>query len=124
MLEWMTESDPSNPKPREGAIRDHLANERTVLAWQRTALALIGLGFLVDRFAFEGRGDTQAGTLLGLLMITGGGITAVVGGWRFVRTERAIDAGTVSSAVGAHLVMAAAVTLGAIVTGLYLLLSR
>jgi putative membrane protein len=30
-------------------IRDHLANERTYLAWVRTALALIGLGFVLAR---------------------------------------------------------------------------
>jgi putative membrane protein len=30
--------------------REHLANERTLLAWVRTALALMGLGFVVARF--------------------------------------------------------------------------
>jgi putative membrane protein len=29
--------------------RDHLANERTFLAWVRTALGLIGLGFVLAR---------------------------------------------------------------------------
>jgi putative membrane protein len=30
--------------------RDHQANERTFLAWLRTALALIGFGFAIARF--------------------------------------------------------------------------
>ena len=30
--------------------RDHAANERTYLAWVRTALALMGFGLLVERF--------------------------------------------------------------------------
>ena len=30
--------------------REHLANERTLLAWVRTAVALMGLGFVVARF--------------------------------------------------------------------------
>jgi putative membrane protein len=30
--------------------RDYLANERTLLAWVRTGIALIGLGFVVARF--------------------------------------------------------------------------
>ena len=30
--------------------REHLANERTLLAWIRTAIALMGLGFVVARF--------------------------------------------------------------------------
>jgi putative membrane protein len=29
---------------------DHLANERTLLAWARTSIAIIGLGFIVARF--------------------------------------------------------------------------
>lgn len=32
--------------------RDYLANERTLLAWVRTGVALIGLGFVVARFGF------------------------------------------------------------------------
>ena len=31
-------------------IRDHLANERTYLAWMRTAIALMGFGVLIARF--------------------------------------------------------------------------
>jgi putative membrane protein len=30
--------------------REHLANERTLLAWVRTAVAIMGLGFVVARF--------------------------------------------------------------------------
>jgi putative membrane protein len=109
---------------RSASIRDHLANERTLLAWQRTALALIGLGFVVDRFAFEGRGDAGTGDLLGLAMIIGGGITSIVGAWRFVQTEHQIDTQSYRSALLAHLVLAGAITVGAIVTSIYLLLAR
>jgi putative membrane protein len=31
-------------------VRDHLANERTYLAWVRTSITLIGLGFVVAKF--------------------------------------------------------------------------
>lgn len=37
------------PKDRSVRTREHLANERTFLAWIRTALGLIGLGFVVAR---------------------------------------------------------------------------
>jgi putative membrane protein len=31
-------------------VTDHLANERTFLAWVRTSLAIMGFGFIVERF--------------------------------------------------------------------------
>jgi putative membrane protein len=34
-----------------GAMRDAMANERTLLAWTRTSVAVIGLGFVVAKFA-------------------------------------------------------------------------
>ncbi len=104
-------------------MRDHLANERTMLAWQRTALALIGLGFVVDRFAFQGRGDAALGTVMGILLIAGGAITAVTGAWRYTQVEHQIDQGTFGSMVGAHVILAGAITVGAFVIGLYLLTS-
>jgi putative membrane protein len=36
--------------PAQGLTRDHLANERPLLAWARTSLAIMGLGFVVARF--------------------------------------------------------------------------
>jgi putative membrane protein len=33
-------------------IRDHLANERTYLAWMRTAIALIGFGVVILRLRY------------------------------------------------------------------------
>src|SRR2546429_9181019 len=38
--------EPANPT----ATRDHLANERTLLAWVRTSIAIMALGFVVARF--------------------------------------------------------------------------
>src|SRR5258708_23216796 len=40
---------PAGAKPGTD-LRDYLAEERTFLAWIRTALALTGLGFVVARF--------------------------------------------------------------------------
>jgi putative membrane protein len=36
--------------PNPNRQRDHQANERTFLAWLRTAIALIGFGFAIARF--------------------------------------------------------------------------
>src|SRR5213080_4231415 len=51
---------PSGGQP--GAdVRDHLAEERTLLAWIRTGLALMGFGFVVARFGLFLRELAAAG---------------------------------------------------------------
>lgn len=41
---------PEKPKRRNSSrVRDHLANERTYLAWMRSAVALMGFGVLIAR---------------------------------------------------------------------------
>jgi putative membrane protein len=42
-------SQPSSSNPN--LARDHLANERTFLAWVRTGLAGVAFGFAIGRFA-------------------------------------------------------------------------
>ena len=36
---------------RESRRREHLANERTFLAWLRTSISLIGFGLAITRFS-------------------------------------------------------------------------
>src|SRR6516164_1236804 len=38
------------PTTYKAAVADYLAGERTLLAWVRTGLALMGFGFVVARF--------------------------------------------------------------------------
>jgi len=37
--------------PNDSRTREHLANQRTLLAWIRTSIALMGMGFVVARFS-------------------------------------------------------------------------
>ncbi len=87
---------------------DTLANERTYLAYIRTAIALIAFGFVVARFSLFVR---ETATLThatapyhGALSIVFGGAMAafgvavgVAGGYRYAYTERALREGRVSS---------------------------
>ncbi|MFI9581867.1 YidH family protein [Streptomyces sp. NPDC052236] len=78
----------------EGETPDYrfsLANERTFLAWLRTALALIGGGFAVAQFLPDLPWGVRAGMALGLL---GAGVLCAlraVNHW--VRCERAMRRG-------------------------------
>ena len=40
-----------NEENRDTKLREHLANERTFLAWIRTSVELMGLGFVIVKFA-------------------------------------------------------------------------
>jgi putative membrane protein len=83
---------------------DHAANERTFLAWIRTAIAVMAFGFLVERFDLflQIAGQTLArkalsptgqlvGNVAGLILIVLGAIMIVLSTWRFRRTAAAID---------------------------------
>ncbi|MFP1628702.1 YidH family protein [Streptomyces sp. 5K101] len=78
----------------EGETPDYrfsLANERTFLAWVRTALALIGGGFAVDQFLPDLRWWVRAG--LALALIGAGAMCAVRAVNHWVRCERAMRRG-------------------------------
>ncbi|MFI2372574.1 YidH family protein [Streptomyces sp. NPDC018833] len=78
----------------EGETPDYrfsLANERTFLAWIRTALALIGGGFAVDQFLPDLRWGVRAG--LALALIGTGAACAVRAVNHWVRCERAMRRG-------------------------------
>jgi putative membrane protein len=83
---------------------DHAANERTFLAWVRTAIAIMAFGFLVEKFdlfleiaskSFAGRtlsvGGQLVGNIAGLMLIALGGATMVLAILRFRKTARDID---------------------------------
>jgi putative membrane protein len=64
-------------------IQQHLANERTYLAWIRTAIAIIGVGFLVTNLHFNMKeslspaGDILA-NMIGIVSVGIGIITIIM----------------------------------------------
>jgi putative membrane protein len=85
---------------------DHAANERTFLAWVRTSVSIIALGFLVERFdlfvaslappisvakAAIAVPREQFGHIAGLVLIVVGMSMIAVSAWRFRRTAKEID---------------------------------
>jgi putative membrane protein len=83
---------------------DHAANERTFLAWVRTAIAVMAFGFVIEKFdlflkyaapmAAQQRISPHGGAIAdaaGFAFIALGIAIIAVAGWRFVRTTRDID---------------------------------
>jgi len=96
-------NDPE-PPPREDRVtaraREHLANERTVLAWTRTAITFMGLGFVVARFGIFLRQietgphpGTHYSGIIGIGLVVAGLSTAAISVVRFFRAREQIDAG-------------------------------
>ena len=90
-----------HPIPHESRGREYLANERTFLAWIRTSIAVISLGFVVARFSLwmrelSGRARVPSSAVHGISIPMGeslmlfGGVLAVLAGWRYHVVNRSI----------------------------------
>ena len=112
--------------PPGNRARDHLANERTFLAWIRTAMGLIGMGFVLARMglfleqlASVGEGSRPRGfrgshefLATGVAFLLAG--TALCGGSLalYERARKAIDSGRYDPARGAVAAMSALAVIG------------
>lgn len=87
----------------EGQFRDHAANERTLLAWIRTGIALMAFGFAIARFGLFLREVAQAGHLpersirglgsawFGVSFVILGLVTNAAATLRYVRVRNALQ---------------------------------
>lgn len=90
---------PDETKPK-ASPSDHLANERTFLAWIRTSIALMGFGFVVVKFSLFVRQLSLAvgaknvaqpkgvSGLIGICLVAVGALTALIGFLRYKRIEK------------------------------------
>lgn len=84
-----------------------MANERTFLAWCRTGIALIGFGFIIERFdvliremrifavsgLHEHIGRVPSTRYLGMVALGLGVMIIVLAGWRFYYIRKHINNG-------------------------------
>ena len=98
---------------RETEVREHLANERTLLSWVRTGVGLISIGLVVERTGAlmattpAKLGVINASDLFGLALAVLGCLTLVIGTAQFFRNRRRISEGSFVPAAAAYLVVVA-----------------
>jgi putative membrane protein len=86
--------------------REHLANERTLLAWVRTGVSLISFGLVVERIGAQiGSAGTSGAFGIGLAVL--GCLTLVMGTVQFLRSRRGIATGNFVPAAAAYMVVVA-----------------
>ncbi|MDR0138678.1 DUF202 domain-containing protein [Metabacillus idriensis] len=80
-------------------IQQHLANERTYLAWIRTSIAIIGIGFLMTNihFTFLSKLSSLADTITmgtGIVSIISGIAIVLFSTYDYLKKMKQIDAQT------------------------------
>lgn len=125
-----TVSEPPKKKLTSKRVTDHLANERTFLAWIRTGLATITFGFVIERFALLVRELGLKGLSLHLSSLVGVSLTIlgivimVVALLNFVQVRHAIDREDFQPRVGFAVVLTVVATLIGVVLVVYLLATQ
>ena len=90
--------------------RVHMANERTFLAWMRTSIGIMALGFVVEKFAFFikqvsyvlGKSNIETtlpstpgySTIFGIFLVGLGALMGVLAFIKYKKLERQIDEDT------------------------------
>ncbi|GMA63175.1 DUF202 domain-containing protein [Alicyclobacillus fastidiosus] len=106
-------------------VQQHLANERTFLAWIRTAIAIMGVGFVTTSLHFELRGvaSSKADVLIkavGYASLVLGCLTFVSATLAYLRKRAGINRGEFRASSWIVMFLAVALILIAVIFGLYL----
>ncbi len=121
------------PDEKKDRTTEHLSNERTFLAWVRTGVATISLGFVIARFSFwlneialsvavTARVPHSGLSLpIGLGLVAFGALMVVLAAWRYRAVARAIERGQPLPKPALILFTTLAVVLLAIILIAYLL---
>lgn len=90
---------------KRGNPSDHLANERTFLAWMRTSVGIMAFGFVVVKFSLFVRqislilGKTNImqnrgySTIVGIVLVAVGTVTSILSYIRYRQTEKQLREG-------------------------------
>jgi putative membrane protein len=103
----LAEDDQENLKQQQARLHhvsEHLANERTILAWLRTAIAVMTLGIAINRFSLfllefsrvvpGGRTVNIHAEELGIGLVALGVLVMLGAIWHYLRVARMIEEGS------------------------------
>jgi uncharacterized membrane protein YidH (DUF202 family) len=124
-----------NIKPAKGRNRrDHMANERTFLAWIRTSIGIMAFGFVVEKFAlfvkklsyFLGKpGVSEAApssvgysSIFGIVLVAMGALMGLLAFVRYKKVEREIEEDTYKPSV----ILDILVAMGILAIGIFLVI--
>ena len=99
-----TEDTVASPQPIPQHISDHLANERTILAWIRTSISVIALGVAINRFSLflmefyqvvpQARSANRHAEAVGIGLVVLGLVIMCGAIWHYLHVANAIDRAT------------------------------
>lgn len=83
----------SHPTGNSNRARDHLANERTYLAWMRTAVARIGCGIVIVKLRYLTQPVQRHGLgwELGLVFAVAGLPMVLLATWHYFQAHNALE---------------------------------
>jgi len=130
-FEQMKDSKEQNTIER---VREHLANERTFLAWIRTSIALMGFGFVIVKFSLflkqislmmETKTIPTKGysAIIGIVMVVIGLLIALLAFLQFKRIEKQLNSNYYTSSSRITIFVTTIILVGGIVLIWYLVSS-
>lgn len=121
----------TNPiNDRNSHARDHLANERTFLAWIRTSIGIMAFGFVVEKFAlfirqialFIGEPHVPPNALqgyssiFGVLLVALGALICLLAFIKYKKIEKQIESDTYQPSILLNIML----TLSVLLIGIFL----
>jgi len=119
---------------KKGSATDHLANERTFLAWIRTAIAIMAFGFVVVKFSlfvkqlslvFTDKSVVVPGNgysgLIGIFLVALGAIMSLLAYLRFKSIEKQLNTSRYTSSSTLILLLTLLMLIGCVFLVIYLL---
>jgi uncharacterized membrane protein YidH (DUF202 family) len=92
------------PIPQTSPMRrDHMANERTFLAWIRTSIGIMAFGFVIEKFALflkhlqfffkdsQPPSSGQYSSIVGIILVALGALMGVLAFFRYKEVRREIN---------------------------------